>query len=173
MIRESIVIFIILLSLSGCAKKSDSQLYTEGKEAEARKDFTSAAESYEEALARFKTSAYAESSLSRLAYMYNNDIKDKKKALEAYKKFYQMFPSSKQAPTMLFLSAFIYNNEFNNEPGMLDSARRSYELFLEKYPDHELASSAKFELENLGKSPDELIKKQPPVTDKEKKAPAK
>jgi outer membrane assembly lipoprotein YfiO len=171
--RLSVIILLILLSINGCANKSDSQLYTEGKEAEARKDFLSAAESYEEVVERFKTGAYAESSLSRLAYMYNNDIKDKQKALEAYKKFYRTFPSSSQAPTMLFLSAFIYNNEFNNEPAMLDSARREYELFLEKYPEHELASSAKFELENLGKSPDELIMKQPPTAEKDKKAPAK
>jgi outer membrane assembly lipoprotein YfiO len=171
--RILIFVFVIFLTITGCAKKSDSQLYTEGKEAEVRKDFLSASESYEEVLDRYKTSPYAESSLSRLAFLYNNDIKDKTKALEAYKKFYQMFPASDQAPTMLFLSAFIYNNEFNNEPAMLDSARRFYQLFLEKYPDHELASSAKFELENLGKSPDELIRKQPQVTDKEKKAATK
>jgi outer membrane assembly lipoprotein YfiO len=171
--RVSIAVLVIMLSISGCAKKSDSQLYTEGKDAEVRKDFQSAAESYQDVLDRFQTSPYAESSLSRLAYMYNNDIKDKKKALEAYKKFYQLFPTSKQAPTMLFLSAFIYNNEYNNEPAMLDSARKAYELFLQKYPDHELAASAKFELENLGKSPDELILKQPQAVDKEKKAAAK
>lgn len=172
--KVSIVIFIILLSISGCAKKSDSQLYTEGKDAESRKDFQSAAELYEEVLDRFQTSTYAESSLSRLAYMYNNDIKDSQKALEAYKRFYQLFPTSKQAPTMLFLSAFIYNNELH----MLDSARQGYELFLQKYPDHELASSAQFELANLGKDPGELIIEQTPakekaLTDKGKKAAAK
>lgn len=171
--RVSVVILFILLSISGCAKKSDSQLYTEGKESEALKDFQSAAELYEEVTDRFQTSPYAESSLSRLAYMYNNDIKDKKRALDAYKRFYRLFPSSKQAPTMLFLSAFIYNNEYNNDPAMLDSARQSYELFLQKYPDHELAASARFEVENLGKTPDELIIKQPQAIDKDKKAAAK
>lgn len=169
--KQLIIIFLIFLLTGGCARKSDSQLYTEALEAEKRKDFQSAVELYEKVINKFQTSPYAESSLSRLAYMYNNDIKDSQKALAAYKKFYELFPTSKQAPTMLFLTAFIYGNELN----MLDSARKRYELFLEKYPDHELAESAKFELANLGRNPDELIlKKATPgkkvLTEKEKKA---
>jgi hypothetical protein len=30
-------------------------------------------------------------------------------------------------------------------------------MFLQKYPDHEAAASAKFELENLGKNTDEVL----------------
>lgn len=169
--KQSIIIFLILLLASGCTRKSDSQLYTEALEAEKRKDFQSAVELYEEVINKYQTSSYAESSLSRLAYMYNNDIKDSQKALAAYKKFYELFPESKQAPTMLFLTAFIYGNELK----ILDSAKTRYRLFLEKYPDHELAESAKFELANLGKNPDELIPKQSTsekksLTKKEKKA---
>ncbi|GIV45488.1 MAG: hypothetical protein KatS3mg036_0306 [Ignavibacterium sp.] len=33
-----------------------------------------------------------------------------------------------------------------------------YKKFLKAYPDHELASSVKVELDNLGKSPEEILK---------------
>ena len=33
-----------------------------------------------------------------------------------------------------------------------------YELFLQKYPNHNLAPSAKFELDNMGKDPTEVLK---------------
>jgi hypothetical protein len=32
-------------------------------------------------------------------------------------------------------------------------------LFIEKYPDHELAASAKEELENMGLTPEEILQK--------------
>ena len=41
---------------------------------------------------------------------------------------------------------------------MIDSARRVYQIFLEKYPSHELATSARFELETLGKDPSSLLR---------------
>ena len=59
-------------------------------------------------------------------------------------------------PAALFLIGFVYNNHLHN----LDSARIAYEQFLTQYPSHEMASSAKFELDNLGKSPEELFRTQ-------------
>jgi outer membrane assembly lipoprotein YfiO len=144
---------VILLSLISCSRKTDVELYTEGKAAEERKDYQTAAQLYEEAVEKFQSSAYAESSLIHLAFMYNNNIKDAQKAVNAYRRFYELFPNSKQAPTMLFLSAFIYNNELHQ----LDSARQIYETFIQKYPDHELAPSAKFELSTLGQDPGQVL----------------
>jgi TolA-binding protein len=50
---------------------------------------------------------------------------------------------------------FIYANELNN----YEKAKIYYQKFLERYPNSELAISAKFELENLGRKPEEIIKK--------------
>ncbi|MBI5021295.1 MAG: tetratricopeptide repeat protein [Ignavibacteriales bacterium] len=144
-----IIYMIALLAIVSCSKKNDSTLYNEGKIAEEKKDFQTAAQLYEEAIDRFQTTAYAESSLLRLSFMYNNDMKDSRKAIQSYHRFITLFPASKHTPTMLFLSGFVYNNELH----LLDSAKIAYENFLQKYPEHELAASAKFELETLGKDP--------------------
>lgn len=160
-----ILTLMVLFSLVSCSRKTDSELYTEGKAAEEKKDFQTAAQLYEEAVERFQTSAYAESSLVHLAFMYNNDLKDARKAIHAYKRFYDLFPNSKQAPTMLFLSAFIYNNELHQ----LDSAKFIYETFLQKYPDHELAPSAQFELATLGKDPGQSLSSEVAATGEMKK----
>lgn len=144
---------IFLIGFASCSRKSDSALFQEGQSFEDQKDYQQAAARYEEIVDRFAGQAYAESSLSRLAVIYNNEVKDSRKAVYTYQRYYTMFPTSKQAPTMFFLSGFIYNNELHN----LDSARMVYESFLQKYPTHELAPSAKFELENLGKDPNQAL----------------
>jgi hypothetical protein len=56
----------------------------------------------------------------------------------------------------MFLIGYLYNNELHH----LDSAAAAYRRFLEKYPNHEMALSAQFELDNLGKSPEELLPQQ-------------
>jgi TolA-binding protein len=155
---------VLVLILSSCSHKSDTELYTDAKAAESKKDFQKAVELYEQVVDRFPTVATAESSLVRLSVIFNNDIKDPRKAIDAYRRCYTMFPSSKQAPTMLFLSGFVFNNELH----MLDSARIVYETFLQKYPDNDLAASAKFELETLGKDPGLAINQQDVVTDNSK-----
>lgn len=55
----------------------------------------------------------------------------------------------------LFLKAFIYENLMND----LKKADETYKEFLAQYPDHELASSAKAAVENLGIPAEDLIRK--------------
>jgi outer membrane protein assembly factor BamD (BamD/ComL family) len=75
-------------------------------------------------------------------------------ALDYYHSFTEKYPQSKKAPYALFLQAFIYENQLKN----LDKARELYTSFLTSYPDHELAKDARFSLDNLGKTEEELIK---------------
>ncbi len=63
-------------------------------------------------------------------------------------------PSSKQAPQSLFLKAFIFENDIRH----LKHAEQFYVEFLNKYPSHELASSAEFSLKYLGKPAEEILK---------------
>jgi hypothetical protein len=39
----------------------------------------------------------------------------------------------------------------------LDEAKLAYQTFLKEYPNHELVSAVKSELENLGKDPEEIL----------------
>lgn len=75
-------------------------------------------------------------------------------ALELYHRFGEKYPNSSKAAYAMFLQGFIYENQLKN----LDKAKELYTLFLSKYPTHELAKDAKFSLDNLGKSEEELIK---------------
>lgn len=140
--------------LQCCSGKSDVTLFQEGKVAEDGGNFQVAVDRYEEIANRFQKSAYAESALYRAGLIYNNDLHDLHRAIGTYRKFHELFPESRQAPTALFLSAFLLNNELHQT----DSAKLVYETFLQKYPGHELAASAKFELETLGKDPGPLLK---------------
>lgn len=145
---------ILALLLANCSGKSDVTLYREGTAAEESGKFQLAVDRYEEIVLRFQTSAYAESALYRAGPVYNNDLHDIGKAIGAYRRFYELFPASKHAPTALFLSGFLLNNELHQT----DSAKTIYEKFLKNYPNHELAASARFELETLGKDPGPLLK---------------
>jgi outer membrane protein assembly factor BamD (BamD/ComL family) len=149
-----LIIGLAALVAWSCSRKSAPQLYEEGIEAEGQQNFQLAVQRFDEVIERFQQSPYAESSLSRSAVIYNNDLHDIRQAVLCYQKIYTLYPTGKQAPTALFLSAFLLNNDLHS----IDSARLAYELFLQKYPEHELASSAKFELENLGKDPSLFMK---------------
>ncbi|MBR9831159.1 tetratricopeptide repeat protein [Acidiluteibacter ferrifornacis] len=75
-------------------------------------------------------------------------------ALALYTKVYEDYPEFEKRPYSLFLQAFINENNL----GKLEEARVIYEKFIADYPDHPMADDAQYSLDNLGKSPDELIK---------------
>lgn len=165
--KQTALLIVILFLVSSCSRKSGQQLYQEAQTAEGQKNYPAALQAYQEIIDKSPTSAYAESSLYRIALIYNNDVRDFGKAISAYQQFCSIFPNSPKAPTALFLTGFIYNNELHR----LDSAKIMYETFLQKYPSHELATSAKFELETLGKDPTQFL--QPQVAEKEVVQPKK
>jgi len=87
------------------------------------------------------------------------------KAAQTYKDVYDKYPKYERTPESLFLSAFIEANDLKN----YNKATSIYKLFLEKYPDHELTPSVKAELDNMGLSPDEILKKPQPELDAKRK----
>ena len=81
-------------------------------------------------------------------------LRDIPKALELYNWIIEKYPTHPRASMALFLKAFTYDNELND----LEAAKKYYSEYLEKYPNDEYAESAKFLIQNLGKSDEELIK---------------
>jgi tetratricopeptide (TPR) repeat protein len=75
-------------------------------------------------------------------------------ALALYSKVYTDYPNFEKRPYSLFLQAFVFENNL----GKLEEAKAIYEQFIVDYPDHPMADDAQYSLDNLGKSPDELIK---------------
>ncbi len=81
-------------------------------------------------------------------------INETAQAVTLFGKLIKDYPENKNAPYALFLQGFIYENQEGNAV----KARPYYEEFLKKYPDHPIAGDVAFSLENLGKTPEELIK---------------
>ena len=64
------------------------------------------------------------------------------------------FPNYEKAPTALFLEAFVYETQIFDT----QKAGEIYKQFVAKYPKHELADDAQASINNLGKTPEELVK---------------
>ncbi len=81
------------------------------------------------------------------------NILESDKAISIYNKIINDYPNFKKAPECLFLKGFVYENNLND----LKKAKTIYLEFIEKYPDNDFADDAKISIENLGKTPEQLI----------------
>jgi outer membrane protein assembly factor BamD (BamD/ComL family) len=73
-------------------------------------------------------------------------------AIENFKTILEKYPEGETTAQSTFMVGFIYANSLEN----LDEAKKYYTLFIEKYPDHDLADDAQYELNNLGKDINDL-----------------
>ena len=105
----------------------------------------------------YMTNKYSSNELTPKAqYMlgdiYMNDFKDFTTAIQEYRKVLSNYGGSLQEPHALFMIGYIYANVTNDTK----NAEIEYKSFIEKFPNHELYPSVKFELEFLGKSIEEI-----------------
>jgi len=82
------------------------------------------------------------------------NIIDSRQAINIYNRILADYPDFRKAPQCIFLKAFIFENNLND----LVNAKKYYLEFLEKYPEDDFADDAQISLDNLGKSPEELIR---------------
>ncbi|MEN3041430.1 MAG: tetratricopeptide repeat protein [Bacteroidia bacterium] len=88
------------------------------------------------------------------AEIYGTYFGDAQKAVELLREVDRRFRhKSPLAPKALFYEAFLYETMLNDTA----KARQRYEDFLQYYPDHELARDARLSIQNLGRSPSELM----------------
>ncbi|MEO5572604.1 MAG: tetratricopeptide repeat protein [Bacteroidia bacterium] len=107
---------------------------------------------YKEYAAKFSEDSMAAEYLFRAGDI-SNGIGEYREAIDFYKKCSEINSYPKQ-PVAFFLQGFIYETQLND----MQNAKRIYEEFLQKYPNHKLASDVNFSLANLGKSPEDLVK---------------
>ncbi len=77
-----------------------------------------------------------------------------RQAIEIFDRIMDQYPDYEKTPQCLFLKGYIYENDVHD----LDMAKKIYEEFLQKYPDDEFADDAEISIQNLGKSPEDLIR---------------
>lgn len=161
------MLFVLSFLLAGCNKPPAEEYLKKAEDAEKAGLWMIAVDNYQQLAKDHPGSPLTETALFSIAAIQHNNLQNFQAAVNSYKVFIDKFPDAKKAPTALFLAAFLYHNELKN----LDSAKTYYQRFLSKYPQHEMAASAQFELENLGKPPDEILPKStvaetvPPKTD--------
>lgn len=80
----------------------------------------------------------------------NNGVK----AMQLTDRMLNEYPKDSRMPEVIFLKAYIYENQLSN----LGLALKTYQDFLSRFPEHELADDVQAAIDNLGKSPEELIR---------------
>ena len=156
------LILVAFIFISCSSKKSDEELFSEAKTNTEEEKIPEAIASYETLLKEYPDSKYAPKVLDNLARIYQNKLvknfSETESLVEAAKLFRQIYddyPDSELAAMGLFMAGFVLANELN----MYNEATENYNLFMETFPDHELAASAKEELDNMGLTPEEILRK--------------
>ena len=73
-------------------------------------------------------------------------------AVENFKGIVENYPEGKHNAEAMFMLGFINANDIVD----LEEAKKYYTMFIEKYPQHDLADDAQYELDNLGKDINDL-----------------
>ena len=81
-------------------------------------------------------------------------LEKSKLAIDYFNRVIDDYPEYEKVPYCMFLKGFVFENQIKD----LSKAESSYRTFIEKYPDHDMTEAAKFSLQNLGKSPEQLIR---------------
>lgn len=77
------------------------------------------------------------------------------KAVDIADVLIENYPDFEMTPMAMFIKGFIYENMI----GDLKNAEATYRQFIDKYPDNPMVEDVKATVENMGLSPEELIRK--------------
>ncbi len=154
----------VVLFLAGCAKMTEDEMWQKAEQSRASGNVDSTIQMCQAILREYPDGKNASAALFMLGETYNGK-NDFRAAVNYYGAFVKKYPDSSSTPLAMFFIGFIYNNNLQ----IADSARVAYQNFITRFPAHELAASAKFELDNLGKTPDEIIGMKKEITAKTKK----
>jgi TolA-binding protein len=157
-----LILFSLMLAFVGCSKKSSSDYMKKAKADIDHKNVDDAVTAYQNIINDYPSSPEAPEALFELATLYQgNMVKNYseqdsfQKAVTLFRQVYDKYPDAKLAPKSLFMSGFIEANNLKE----YNKATEVFNLFLQKFPNNELASSAKEELDNMGLSPEEILAK--------------
>ncbi|HLF20315.1 MAG TPA: tetratricopeptide repeat protein [Bacteroidota bacterium] len=145
---------VLIITLIGCSKKTDEQLMQKAVEEHKSDNVEEALLAYQEVVDEFPKSPRAPEALYAMGTIFHDKKHDSRKSVDILRKLVAEFPEHATCSNALFLTGFIYNNELKN----YDSAKVAYEDFLKRFPTSPLVADARFELDNLGRDPAEIIK---------------
>ncbi len=159
-ISDALIIFLTMIFLA-CKIDKEEGLYKTAVEDLKNSNTESAIKNLEKLVEQNPYSEYAPDAFFTLASIYQSLEGDSlrkeeyyKKAFQYYNEIIEKFPNHEKTPEAIFMAGFISAEYLKN----YDQARHFYKKFLKAYPEHELATSVQAELENLGKTPEEILK---------------
>lgn len=171
MLSSRLIFSAVIILIIACSSESDKQYYENAIQLREGGKYLESLSEFEKLLDKYPGTQYRCEVLFEIGKYYHGGIVKNLsqtevllKAIESYRKIFVESPDCKHAPNALFMIGFIQANELHQ----LDSANVSYNKFLKKYPGHELATSAKAELENLGVPAEEILSRKLSKTDSEK-----
>ncbi|MBK7149567.1 MAG: tetratricopeptide repeat protein [Bacteroidetes bacterium] len=107
---------------------------------------------YETFAAKHPTDSISAEYLFRSADFYRY-MRRPLKSIQIYEKISLQFSNHSKAPLSVFLQGFLYENDLTNYA----AARAQYHRFIVKYPNHPLTKDVVITMQNLGKTPEQLV----------------
>lgn len=157
--KKIALLFIIFIAFA-CSSDNGKKIYDQAVKFYGEKKYVEALKEYQKVIDEYSSGEFREKSLMTIGSMYHmylipniSQTESNQKAVEYFRKLYKEYPKSEDAPKALFLSGFILSNNLQK----FDEAKLAYQTFLKEYPNHELVSAVKSELENLGKDPEQIL----------------
>jgi N-acetylmuramoyl-L-alanine amidase len=114
---------------------------------------------YEQFAQRFPTNEHAPKALA-MAGRLTQQQGDNAGAIRQYERLLVTYPGSQYGDEAQFMIGFIYEENL----GDLESAKEAYQKVIDRYPDSELAASARQLLPHVGKAAEEWVRFQEEVT---------
>lgn len=158
---------LVFLSLSACRKSTEQRIQekeealrqlheTRGADAITREKqlFGELSQLYESLASEQPGSAAAQEALVKASTMYIS-LEQYDKAVEILDKAMSQNGESDPTAVALFQKAFVLNNYLKDLP----KAEAVYREFIQRFPEHPLRADAENELEFLGLSPEEILRR--------------
>lgn len=153
---------MLLLAVTGCQTKTTEKDVKKAEAALFNEDMSANAEAVPAAIETF--SKFAEENPKAEAapeYLFKafevavNTKQDPQQCIGLAERLLKEFPQFDKNPVALFmLASFVYDDQLHD----LDKARDCFQRILDLYPDSPFANDAAISIQQLGMSPEELVK---------------
>ena len=139
--------------LAGDIEKTEKRLFGQTDQSVSKEAIDSLMTSYEAFIQKYPDDTLSPVFLFKAGGIAMNSGYAEK-AVASFDRLMKEYPAHEKAALGLFFKAFVQENLMQN----LDQARETYLLFIEKYPGNEFADDARASVENLGKTPEQMIR---------------
>jgi len=145
-------LLLALIFFSACSNDGGMALMDKANKAVKDKKTNEAIQLYQQIITEYPNGKFAPEAQYRMATLYLME-KKLEKAVQLLEDVDAKYPKSEYGHKSLFVAGFTYSNDLGN----IEKARSTYQSYLQKYPDSNMAETARFELQNLGKTTDEIL----------------